>query len=300
VPIERGTDDNPLIIRESRSQAQADEDRQDREDDQANRQYALWLSLITAIVVAAQVWLLMNQNRIIAGQNAIMAGQKTAADTQSGYMRDGLIETQKSSNAARRAANAARKNATAARDTLATQREIERAYISFVQTKVYVVGAEDSSGGWDRSRPQQLSVDIHIHNSGRTPGTFLGGYIGYCIGDKPRVPDLSTGQRLHAPAFLHPTEHVDFGIDVKVSEDNPQIEAALKGETPLWIVGVVDYEDRFGGLHQAGYGRKFSTTRDTLQFTPETAEWNYDRPMHPDNVRNYQEAKRHETQEARS
>ena len=37
-----------------------------------------------------------------------------------------------------------------------------------------------------------------------------------------------------------------------------------------------------------------------MERDPETGEWNYDRPMHPDNVRNYQAAKRQQTQETDS
>jgi hypothetical protein len=59
----------------------------------------------------------------------------------------------------------------------------------------------------------------------------------------------------------------------------------------LWIVGVADYEDQFGGLHQAGYGRKLAN-RETLQFDVATSEWNYDRPMHPQIVSNYEREKR--------
>ena len=59
------------------------------------------LSFITAIVLGFQVWLLLQQNKIIRQQNEIMTGQREAADTQSGYMRDGLTETRKAADAAK-------------------------------------------------------------------------------------------------------------------------------------------------------------------------------------------------------
>ena len=175
-------------------------------------------------------------------------------------------------------------------DTLATNREIERAYISFIHKRIDILGTSDGHGGFNTLNPIGLSVEIYVRNTGRTPGTFLGGYIGYNLTDKPSVPDLKRGTRLFAPAFLHPGETVDFWVDVKVSDD-PKAAPALKGEAPLWIVGVADYEDRFGELHQAGYSRKYSAKFGSLQFTQETGDWIYDRPMHPDNVRGYADAK---------
>lgn len=90
---QRGTEANPLVIRELRSQEQADADQQDRRDEQANRRYALWLSLVTLVVIAFQVWLLLRQNTIISGQSDIL-------ERQAKHMEDGLIETRRSADAA--------------------------------------------------------------------------------------------------------------------------------------------------------------------------------------------------------
>jgi len=57
--------------------------------------------------VIDQIWLLIRQNQIIGKQNEIMEGQRTAANTQSGYMRDGLLETRKSTDAAKLTADVA-------------------------------------------------------------------------------------------------------------------------------------------------------------------------------------------------
>lgn len=58
-------------------------------------------------LVIDQIWLFIRQNQIIRKQNEIMEGQRTAANTQSGYMRDGLLETRKSADAAKLTADVA-------------------------------------------------------------------------------------------------------------------------------------------------------------------------------------------------
>lgn len=74
----RGTQTDPFVVRESRTEEQAAEDRADRADNQANRRYSIVLSIITTIVIGFQVWLLIRQNSIMEEQTTLMTGQLTA------------------------------------------------------------------------------------------------------------------------------------------------------------------------------------------------------------------------------
>ena len=191
-------------------------------------------------------------------------------------------------------ARAADKNAASAAEqarisamALATNQEIERAYVSLTHRKVHVMGAQDGYGGWDVTRPTGISVNIEVRNTGRTPGDFLGGYFGYLFGDLPSTPDLLRGRRLLTGAFLLPEKDIDFTLEITTTTDDG-LNAGLTGATPMWLVGVVDYRDRFGVCHQGGYARRYSAETHNFVFSPETNSFNYDRPMHPDVHKNYE------------
>jgi hypothetical protein len=109
----------------------------------------------------------------------------------------------------KKAADAARESADAAKDTLATNQEIERAYISITHQNVHIVGSDDGMGGSDRTKPVAISFTVRARNTGRTPGDLLGGYFGFAFGDVPKTPDLLSGSRL-PPAFLYPDKHIEF------------------------------------------------------------------------------------------
>jgi hypothetical protein len=245
-------------------------------------------------VVAAQVWLLLRQNQIISGQNAIMTGQREAADAQSGYMRDGLSETRKSSNAARRAANAARKNASAASDALATQREIERAYIAMSQSKVILVDSTNLTGEPDGTRgddgdPDGIELVIEITNHGRTPGDVLGGFYGFVydtVSSGPNLARVFGGGRL-SRLFVLPQAKIDFSAIVVLGQGKIA-KLTTKGwrddSKYLWFLGEVDYRDRFGKIHRSMYCRRYSADAEGFLFGPETGPLNYDRPLTAEEV----------------
>jgi hypothetical protein len=55
------------------------------------------------------------------------------------------------------------------------------------------------------------------------------------------------------------------------------------GQTELWLVGYIDYRDRFGGEHRNEYGRHYlpspHVTEGDLRFDVTIAALNTDRPL---------------------
>lgn len=192
-----------------------------------------------------------------------------------------------------KAAQAAADSADAAKDTLATNREIERAYIaisheSIVLAESRITGSRPSS----RHRTNDPNADAIefvaiVKNHGRTPGDVLGGYCTFIYETADIGPDLrrvtSEGPRLTG-LFLLPNASVDFAM-VKVvgqaellflTNEHPYDAA---NERHLWFVGEVDYRDRFKAIHRGGYCRRYDKIAHNFVSAPETAALNYDRSL---------------------
>lgn len=171
-------------------------------------------------------------------------------------------------------------------DHLTTTKEIERAYLALSVKHVRFDYAPDGLGGQDSDKPTGLSIEIEITNLGRTPGDLLGGFFSYTVGEQPYL-DVTRSGRL-TPAFLFPDTPISFYLDV--TEDAETLRRVLRNEpdSGFWLIADVHYEDRFGDLHTGGYGRKLIGVGSnpmvplSFGFTPDAANWNYDRPMHPE------------------
>ncbi len=188
-----------------------------------------------------------------------------------------------------RSAKATEESATTTADTLAANKAIERAYISITHKDVKIRYARTIAGSPDPSLPVSITFTVHVRNSGRTPGNLLGGYFGYRISPEPGPPQVSQTVSPLTAAFLLPEGHVEFDMAIRHS-DTPSLQNALRGrgDNRLWLIGEVDYSDRFGQMHIGGYGRRFSMAsggQGAFGFGAETGPFNFDRPMTPDEVK---------------
>lgn len=127
-PVERGTDANPLIVRASPSDKQTAEDQKERSDQRANRWTTTSLGAFTLAVIGFQAYLLHRQNKILTAQKSLMDSQKTIADA-----------------------------------TLATNKDIERAYIEAMHTPPGITFVTFESGN------TTVTVHMRIKNRGSTP-----------------------------------------------------------------------------------------------------------------------------------
>ena len=117
----RGTNESPLVVKVQPTPKTDEETAKEKaqEDDEASAKR--WtkglgvatgiLGLLQLVAIGFQVSIAHTQNTIIKKQNLIMTGQRDAANTQSGYMRDGLIETRVAAQAAQDSAEAAKTQA---------------------------------------------------------------------------------------------------------------------------------------------------------------------------------------------
>lgn len=227
--------------------------------------------LLTFLIGSAQVGVMFVQSQIAIKQAEITSDQMKITEQQRAIAQDS--------------------NQTAV-DSLRTNREIERGYLTLVVSQGRFGPHRD---GYDR-----LRFDVELHNVGRTPVDFVGGVIGYRIGELPAVPDMHRGQRLFTKAYIVPNDKIDFGIST-IKDDLDRINE-IRGKTDdrtkrLWVVGEFDYLDRFGAFHRFGFARLFAATTYTLQFAYETAAWNFDRPLDDDLVRSYKEGIQQESKE---
>jgi hypothetical protein len=151
------------------------------------------------------------------------------------------------------------------RDTLATNKEIERAYVTMSHRppglSVEQPGAAGVLFGPD---VRGCGFVIEIKNHGRTPARITDALIKF-------LP-LPTGEHLpEQPNYddALPREQAKFFLvagDLFIFQGGYLIEGwasvrSLKTVT-LYVYGYVDYIDKFGRRHRAGYGRVFDPALD--------------------------------------
>jgi hypothetical protein len=154
----RGTNESPFVVNVQPTPKTNEETAKEQRKEQADASAKWWtiaLGVVTGVVgllqlvaIGFQVRIAGKQNRIIEKQNEIMTGQRQAADTQSDYMRDGLIET-------RIAAAAAQSSATTAREALVIS---QRAYLSVKEIQFGQFGINQSP-----------NVVVQVENTGSLP-----------------------------------------------------------------------------------------------------------------------------------
>lgn len=140
-------------------------------------------------------------------------------------------------------------------------RIIERAYLKITPREP----------GFRLDERNMVKVRLRLLNDGRTPGTIIGGSMNLSVGVLASKPTyVKAAPDPFASAFLTPTGHVFVSYWFHIS-DTPLPENT-------WLVGYVDYSDRFGAKHRAGFARKFKPgqTPNNLGFDKALAGWNYD------------------------
>ena len=217
-------------------------------------------------------------------QVLVMRRQAQISEAQTRILRVQVSQSQTGLSIQADAENHAKGSNIIVEDTLRTNQEIERAHITLQNKRVIVRGEPDGRGGEDTSlRAIRIAIEIEISNVGRTAGDYIGGFVCYSVGDNPHI--TIDGLNQLTPAFLLPDQVVDFWLDVTPGPE--LIRQVMLGKTRLWLIAETDYVDRFQRPHTSGYGRLFDPHQRKFLFSTEVAEFNYDRPMHPDKVRHY-------------
>ena len=153
---------------------------------------------------------------------------------------------------------------------LDTNQEIERAYITMSHKDFKVIFATDEYGT-DTGDPLSISVTVNIRNYGRTPGDVLGGFFGFSIRPESKGPGTRSmpGHDCLDSSCCHIPRELLISVWKTSSKDDRETLRKLwtgEGESLLWFVGQLDYVDRFGKKHSAGYGRRFDSRGRNLVF----------------------------------
>ncbi|HJX17066.1 MAG TPA: hypothetical protein VJ437_02595 [Acidiferrobacterales bacterium] len=130
---------------------------------------------------------------------------------------------------------------------------IERAYVKMSH---YSPGLNDISG--------TFWLYIEVKNHGNTPANVTDILIKPIILPNneflPTVPDYVRFRDEDTPkAFLVANDEFSFSELFKVPEQMPDIES---GKLRLYLIGYVDYSDKFGDRHRAGYARMYKPEID--------------------------------------
>lgn len=154
----------------------------------------------------------------------------------------------------------------------------ERAYVTMSHTTPAKVGVPSAL----HIVEDKAIVTIEVKNYGRTPADVLGGRMRIERLGKddplPRLPDYHGlgSQKIETSYFL--VANADFQIEINDLPFPTSYAIAIdNGEDVLRLYGYIDYIDRFGQRHRAGYARKYIPGRigNNLAFVTEPG-YNYD------------------------
>lgn len=179
---------------------------------------------------------------------------------------------------------------------LHTTRAVERAYVILShETRKWVEGDENRRAFDVRGDPSSERLEMvfafQVQNEGRTPTDVLGGglwmhHLPDAFPQSKPIPMVPATQPVHVdPAFLVP-RGLTFA-ETLIFLDAETWARVQDGSEHLWLIGYVDYRDRFGKRHRGGYGRHYNRHTGYLDFDETTGALNYDRPL------TYQERQRY-------
>ena len=210
-PDPRGTDAAPLIVKVQptpKTDEEAAKEQAQVEQQESTQRWTRGLGITTGVLgllqliaIGFQVSIARRQNQIIERQNTIMTGQREAADTQSGYMRNGLAETRKAAEAARDGADTANKSFMADSAVVMSIGDLQVLRLTNKKTKEFSV-----------------RVQYRIHNASKNPahveewgGTILlpdeqsGFEVASTVGET-----FAPGKGLHFPLDTEPFQPQHF------------------------------------------------------------------------------------------
>jgi hypothetical protein len=138
-----------------------------------------------------------------------------------------------------------------------TTKTIERAYVDLSHV----------APGLDNVGPNKApTIRVRVKNSGRTPADVIAVVLEPFISDQPlpdAVPDIRTKAPQHF--FLMPQDSIWWEPDdplPSLSEETHR-EITREGTSlKLWIIGYVDYIDRFERRHRTRFARCYSPRAD--------------------------------------
>lgn len=150
--------------------------------------------------------------------------------------------------------------------TLATNKDIERAYVTMSHHPpgVYIdIAVTSGVDGHDRAT---VTMNIQVRNAGNTPGVITHVLVQPYIANANRLP-TNPESAYRAEDYEHPLFYsLVKGDTFTLRRTFESIDAAYISNRDagwnLWIIGYVDYIDKFNRHHRSGYARRYDQATD--------------------------------------
>ena len=150
-------------------------------------------------------------------------------------------------------------------------RTIERAYVKM------------SHSGWSLEplrEGEEVLVTMQVKNFGNTPATTTHYLLTYRLCPQcqqlPDEPDYSKGTVQSIEAFLVKGDFFTYSEAFSIPTEEMRSFAGPEPTAAFYLVGYVDYVDRFEIRHRAGYARRYDPVSEDLVFVTQPG-YNYDR-----------------------
>lgn len=153
------------------------------------------------------------------------------------------------------------------RDTLTANKDIERAYVTMSHLRPGIIINEIKITDANGIRKQEVRLNIKVQNSGNTPAritrTVLHPYIA-----TDELPDLPIyDERFAEAGRVSLVKGDSFEIHGEFLQPSSDIEQTMSGGCTFCAIGYVDYIDKFGRRHRAGYARWYDRFVDNRHET---------------------------------
>jgi hypothetical protein len=166
-----------------------------------------------------------------------------------------------------------------------------------VSERAYIKLSHKPPGvGWiGPHNPGYFEVNLQVKNFGRTPGRTIRHYlVARIVKDISEIPEIPGYHNIEPmAAFLVVDDNLVLNCPILLDAD--EAEAVKASKLKLIVFGFVEYEDRFGIQHRAGYARVYNPLadqrpvnhhlaadwdkRNNLVYDYFPATYNYDRPV---------------------
>ena len=149
-----------------------------------------------------------------------------------------------------------------------SNKAIERAYVKMSHNRpgliiddLAVESASTMTGGDGISR-QDIRVNVKVQNAGNTPATVTYRLLQLVFTDNP-LPNVPAYNATDGEVVrVHLVKNESFNVFVNWNVEAASVEAVRSGGMTLYMLGYVDYIDKFGERHRSGYARAYNPSID--------------------------------------
>jgi hypothetical protein len=158
---------------------------------------------------------------------------------------------------------------------LSANKVVERAYVDLSHQSPPGLKFDPSQTGPDWTP----SVNLNIKNHGKTPADISGVFLRLVVHDGPLPPQppYDEAREKELRAVLMPNETVSVHWPCKPVPGS-LFQSIQNDQKVVWVIGYVDYRDRFGARHRSGYARRYDRVSKGNNLIFEVKpDYNYDR-----------------------